>query len=149
MGMGYARGAVAQTFPQLDAAGAARTAEALLSEERGSLLDAWRFGLKQLVDDYETALRHEGQDAAARLFADSPPPSGSCQFDAALAALTEHLARRDGWTPPAWAFEPHRYAQPWWFVDGLESLRATALVDSPAAFRKRGVFICDGALTRV
>lgn len=57
--------------------------------------------------------------------------------------------RRDSWTPPAWAFEPHRYAQPWWFVSGPSSLRAMALVQSPLAFRKRGVFICDGDLTRV
>ena len=138
-----------QPTAQLDANAAAYSAGVILSEDPAALLDAWRFGLCQLIDDYETARRHEGAPAAAGLFEHPPESSGDGRFDAALAALAEHLARRDSWAPPLWAFEHQRYAQPWWFVAGLSSLRATALVQSPLAFRKRGVFICDGALTRV
>ncbi len=140
---------MSQPTAQRDAKAAACAAGLILSEDPAALLDAWRFGLCQLIDDYETARRHDGAPAAAGLFEHPPESSGDGRFDAALAALAEHLARRDSWTPPAWAFEPHRYAQPWWFVSGPSSLRAMALVQSPLAFRKRGVFICDGDLTRV
>jgi len=136
------------TTHQLDAAGAAREARTILAEDPAALLDAWRFGVCQLIDDYQTARRHATPDLAAGLFKHSPAPCGDCRFDAALAALGEHLARRDSRTPPTWVFEPERYAQPWWFVSGFSSLRAMELVQSPLAFRKRGVFIRDGDLVR-
>jgi hypothetical protein len=71
------------------------------------------------------------------------------RVDAALAGLAEHLARHDGWTPPRWAFDEGRYATPWWFVSGVRSWHAAALVESPLAFRKRGVFLTESALDRV
>jgi hypothetical protein len=87
--------------------------------------------------------------AAAQLFEDAPPATGDVRVDAALAGLAEHLARHDGWTPPLWAFEEQRTAKPWWFVSGLKSWEATAMVESPLAFRKRGVFLTASALERV
>lgn len=128
---------------------AAAAATRVLSADSTALGEAWRFGILQVLDDYERARRAGGTARAAALFAEAPPPTGDCRVDAAQAALAEHLARRDGWTPPRWAFTDDRYAQPWWFVSGLVSWHATALVQSPAAFRKRGVFITDRALDRV
>lgn len=75
-----------------------------------------------------------------------PAGTGDVRVDAALA---EHLARHDGWTPPMWAFDEIRYAKPWWFVSGVRSWHAAALVESPLAFRKRGVFLTESALERV
>ena len=69
-------------------------------------------------------------------------------MDAAFAAMAEYLARRDGWTVPAWAALPEREAWPWWFVTDLRGLHPRALVESPSSFRRRGVFITDGALER-
>jgi hypothetical protein len=39
-------------------------------------------------------------------------------------------------------------AWPWWFVTDLRGLHPRALVESPSSFRRRGVFITDGALSR-
>jgi hypothetical protein len=36
-----------------------------------------------------------------------------------------------------------------WFPGVAPGFRATALRESPAAFRRRGIFIARGALTRV
>lgn len=139
------------TFP-LDAAQAATVARREIADgddEARGLMNAWRFAVCQLIDDYQTVRKHEGLADARRLF-DTPPAScGDGRVDATLAALAEHLARRDGWPPPAWCFEEWRATGRWWFVAGLRSLHATALVQSPLAFRTRGVFICDGDLTRV
>lgn len=131
------------------AAHAARVVREILSNDSGALVDAWRHGVLQLLDDYERVRRRSGSGVAAELFVDVPPRSGDVRVDAALAGLAEHLARRDGWRPPSWAFEPSRYAEPWWFVADLRSLRPMALVRSPTAFRKRGVFITANALERV
>jgi len=129
------------------AAEAARNAADEL-DEGGGLAGAYRC-LMQLLDDYRRAQRFEGTPAAARLFDDPPAGTGDVRVDAALAGLAEHLARHDGWTPPLWAFDDSRYAKPWWFVSGVRSWHAAALVESPLAFRKRGVFLTESALDRV
>jgi hypothetical protein len=78
-----------------------------------------------------------------------PPSTGDVRVDAALAALAEHLARRDGWSAPTWTRESRREAEPWWFVTDLRGMHPRALVESPLSFRRRGVFITRGALERV
>src|ERR1700691_2620683 len=67
---------------------------------------------------------------------------------AAFAAMAEYLGRRDGWAVPSWARLPEREAWPWWFVTDLRGLHPRALVESPSSFRRRAVFITDGALDR-
>jgi hypothetical protein len=128
-----------------DAAAAAR--RMLANGE--SLGRVWRFALVQMLDDYESVLRHDGIDAAARMYVGAPRGTGNRQVNAAFAALAEHLARRDGWRVPDWTRDPAREAMPWWFVTELRGLHPTALVESPPSFRKRGVFITRGALERV
>lgn len=109
----------------------------------------WRFGVLQLLDDYDAVLRHQGVLAAAQVFADGPERTGDSGLDAAYAALACWLANRDGWPAPAWARDPRRVARPWWFVSESAYGRAWALVQSPGEFRIRGVFITDTALARV
>jgi hypothetical protein len=128
-----------------DAATCAAQALAVQPARRSS---AFRCVL-QLLDDYTRAVRDGGVSAGAALFQDAPPASSDSGVDAAMAALAEHLARRDGWRPPSWAFDQRRYAEPWWFVSGVRAWHAIALVESPLAFRKRGVFLTSSALERV
>jgi hypothetical protein len=109
----------------------------------------WRFALVQMLDDYASVLRHSGRETAARMWLDAPPPTGDARIDAALAAMAEHLGRRDGWMVPAWALDPQREALPWWFVTDLKGMHPRALVESPSSFRRRGVFITRSALERV
>jgi hypothetical protein len=101
-----------------------------------------------MLDDYTSVLRHEGAEAAASMWARPPRLCGDRRVDAALAALGEYVARRDGWPPPQWTRDPRREAEPWWFVTALRGLHARALAESPLSFRKRGVFITRGALDR-
>jgi len=113
------------------------------------LAQIWRHVVLQGLDDYQRALRLGGVEQAAAMFADEPALTGDDRVDAALAALAEHLARRDGWKVPAWARQDRRTTLDWWFVDDLPALQAFALRESPLSFRKRGVFIGDGGLHRV
>ncbi|WP_322761388.1 hypothetical protein [Frankia sp. Cr2] len=126
---------------------AAAIAAAMISNKY-PLLSVWRHAVLQLLDDYTSVLRHSGTEAAAAIWAAPPRPSGDQRVDGALAALAEHLARRDAWRPPGWVHDPRREAEPWWFVTALRGMQPRALVESPLSFRKRGVFITDGALDR-
>jgi hypothetical protein len=67
--------------------------------------------------------------------------------DAYLAALAEHLATQYGLEYPAWASGSERFLHEPFFASGLESLKAILLVESPAAFRRRMIFIDKDALT--
>jgi hypothetical protein len=134
-----------QAFETADQA--AGTAASMLAD--GELLSRlWRYVFAQMLDDYTSVLRHAGLPAAARMWADAPRATGDTRVDAAFAAMAEYLARRDGWTVPAWARLPEREAWPWWFVTDLRGLHPKALVESPSSFRRRGVFITSGALER-
>jgi hypothetical protein len=127
---------------------AAADARALLGTG-APLAEIWRHGILQLLDWYQGVLRRDGVAAAAELFAAEPAPTGHDGVDAAFAALAEHLARRDGWAIPSWTDGPSRETLHFWFIDDLPGLRAWALRESPAAFRRRGVFIGENALERV
>jgi hypothetical protein len=52
-----------------------------------------------------------------------------------LAALAEYSCVR------------HGFLEQWWFVPGMKSLHANAMVHRPISFKRRGVFITEGALT--
>lgn len=132
----------------LDAVAAASLADDLLAQGE-SLPSVWRYAIIQLLDDYSYELARDGTAAAARRFDREPVSTRSPEVDAALAALAEYLARRDGWPVPAWARKPGRYSAKWWFVTPLRGMHPTALQESPPSFRTRGVFITAGALTRV
>ncbi|MDD2857207.1 MAG: hypothetical protein PHU75_00875 [Candidatus Nanopelagicales bacterium] len=129
-------------------AGAAQQAHALIEAGSAGSEALWRFGVLQLLDDYDATLRHAGLAAAAQIFAREPSWTGHSGLDAAFAALACWLAQRDGWTAPQWARDPRREARPWWFVSESAYGRAWALVQSPGEFRIRGVFITDTALVR-
>jgi hypothetical protein len=129
-----------------DAAVAARS---LLSAGPVSGEDLWRFGVLQLLDDYESVRAHDGLDAAASLMAEAPGPTGHSGLDAAFAGLACWLADRDGWQTPQWTLADDRVSRPWWFVSSSAYGRAWAMVQSPAQFRIRGVFITETALQRV
>ena len=69
--------------------------------------------------------------------------------DAYLAALAEHLALHHELVRPAWCVDPGRFLRRMWFASEAPGLRASAIQQSPAAFRRRGLFIGDTTLHRV
>ncbi|MGH3302024.1 MAG: hypothetical protein ACRDOK_10150 [Streptosporangiaceae bacterium] len=139
---------MADTLIGLDADSAARLANDLLDEGE-TLQSVWRYVIVQLLDDYSRDLARAGVSVASQRFRSEPPATRSVEVDAALAALAEHLARRDDWPVPSWARKPGRYSAKWWFVTPLRGMHPTALQESPPSFRTRGVFITAGALSRV
>lgn len=68
--------------------------------------------------------------------------------DAYLAATAEWLAWRYDLNSPAWAFAPERSLRRPWFASTLAALRAVLLLESPAPFRSRNLFVSENALSR-
>ncbi|MHB8296920.1 MAG: hypothetical protein ACYDH5_20385, partial [Acidimicrobiales bacterium] len=93
---------------------------------RGSLAEAnereaWRW-LLQFVDDF----RGSGPAGRGALIEAAPAATGANRYDAALAALVEHLCAEADMSTPAWTSDEWRVAEPWWFVAGLPGLEAAA-----------------------
>ncbi len=84
---------------------------------------------------------HEDGNAVVLLVAAEPAPIGDQRFDALLAAIAEDLCIHAAETPPSWVHAPNRFLDGAWWVSGLPSARAAALVHTPASFRRRGVMI--------
>lgn len=108
--------------------------------------DDFRVAVRELLDEFGL-LVSDGQ--RRRALAERPDTTGEVRHDAYLGALAEHLAARHGLDRPAWAVEPDRFLHRFWFVSDVSGFRALAIAQSPAAFRRRGIFIAAGALQRV
>jgi hypothetical protein len=68
--------------------------------------------------------------------------------DAYLAATAEELARAFTFAPPEWIAADVRKLHHPWFASPLTALRAVLLLESPAAFRARNLFVSENALSR-
>lgn len=68
--------------------------------------------------------------------------------DAYLAATAEWLAWKFNLQPPRWAFDDSRSLRRPWFASPLGSMRALLLLESPAVFRSRNLFVSENALSR-
>lgn len=100
----------------------------------------WRIYLMDFVDDFR---RHKSDHAVAEPFA-----SADGNLDALLASTAEYLCDEQGILPPEWLAKVPPCRDPW-FVAGMDSLRAIALVESPAPFRARKIFVLENFLSRV
>jgi hypothetical protein len=77
-----------------------------------------------------------------------PWPLDHPRFDALLASTVEYLCDEQGIEPPDWSWDIPGCPEPW-FVSGIENLKALAIVQSPAHFRRRKIFVLDNFLARV
>lgn len=68
--------------------------------------------------------------------------------DAYLGATAEELACHYQFPIPGWAGDVERKLHRPWFASSLTALRAILLLESPAAFRSRNLFVSQNALTR-
>jgi hypothetical protein len=68
--------------------------------------------------------------------------------DAYLAATAETLAQRHDLPLPSWTRSENRQLHRPWFASTLASLRAVLILESPAAFRSRNLFVSENALSR-
>lgn len=118
----------------------ARVAERVIGGED------FRFAVREFLDEFALLPR---DDLRARAIRDRPEATGDARVDAYLAALAEQLATRAELPRPAWATGPDRFLDRFWFPSEVPGFRALAIAQSPAAFRRRGIFIAASALERV
>ncbi|SRR6266568_997249 len=98
----------------------------------------------QFVDDFRSRRRATQR----QLLIEKPGHVGSALVDAYLAGIAEHLSNEVGLPAPAWVEDRDRFLSQWWIESDVPSARPTAVAQSPAAFRRRGVFISERALER-
>jgi hypothetical protein len=104
--------------------------------------------LREAVADFVDDLRwaRDDDDVARRIT--ERPRDLDPRTDAYLGALAEHVAADRGLTAPPWAGESGRFLpRIWW--PRHPGLWARAIVESPAAFRRRGILLGAGMLSRV
>jgi len=78
----------------------------------------------------------------------TPMKSDHPRYEALLASTIEYLCDEQGIEPPAWVWEVPSCKDPW-FVSGSENLKAIAIAQSPAHFRRRKIFVLENFLSRV
>lgn len=102
--------------------------------------DSWKGWLLEFVDDFRLRPR-------ASLVSRAPEPALSHRLQALLASSVEYLCSEKGVPVPWWCAGVPPLDEPW-FVAGVESLKAAALVESPAQFRQRNIFVLGNFLSR-
>ena len=103
--------------------------------------------LANFLDEFYAAPNAKALAAQPVLLAPTLGEPGRVQ-DAYLAATAEELARARKFPVPVWTDDDARKLHRPWFASPLAALRAVLLLESPAAFRSRNLFISQNALTR-
>ena len=100
----------------------------------------WRL-VAEFLEDY----RWESAETRGALLAHEPAGTGDERWDVLLGASAEHLTAKDGHAAPAWA--ESRSLRRFWFPFNTRAARVDAVVNGPAAFRRRGVYVAAQELT--
>ena len=99
----------------------------------------WRHAVRELLDGL---LADDSPDLAE-------PARVTPELDAYLAAVVEHACALRGRAAPSWTQDTDRFLDHFWWPSGNRAFDALCLVQSPAAFRRRGIFIGATTLHRV
>jgi len=79
---------------------------------------------------------------------ESPPTESLGEKEQALlASIVFELCRENRASLPDWVKNVKPLEEPW-FVAGMESLKAMAIVESPIGFRKNNIFVFENFLSR-
>lgn len=119
-------------------------AEVARSVRRGDAFDPC---LANFLDEFKFAPSVQALEPEPELLAPQFGELGQVQ-DAYLAATAEHLAWAHAMAAPGWVVKAERKLPLPWFASKLAALRAVLLLESPAAFRSRNLFVSENALTR-
>lgn len=101
--------------------------------------DSWKTHLFDFADAFRAAPSDE--------LLDPPAPGLDARLLALCAGAVESLCAEKGLQAPAWCGGVPPLQHPW-FVAGIENLKAMALVESPAWFRSRNIFVLGNFLQR-
>jgi hypothetical protein len=103
--------------------------------------------LGNFLDGFKCMPQSDALAQAPMLLATSQGHPGQVQ-DAYLAATAEELSRQHGFPLPLWVNQEDRKLRRPWFASSMSALRAVLLLESPAGFRSRNLFVSENALSR-
>ncbi|HNQ74661.1 MAG TPA: hypothetical protein PKN95_13805 [Verrucomicrobiota bacterium] len=109
--------------------------------------ESFDLALRNFLDGFYARPTADAISDEPECLADKVPRLGAVK-DAYLAATAEWLAWKYDLPLPAWTRAERRSLRRPWFASPLDSLRAVLLLESPAAFRSRNLFVSENALTR-
>lgn len=101
--------------------------------------------LREFLDGFYV---ERDQRNRAAMLVEEPPMDTNDRHNAYLAAVAEHLALKNRLPVPDWTGHAARFLSRPYFPCGLESLKATLLMESPNAFRRRMIFVGADPLYR-
>ncbi len=104
--------------------------------------DSWKIHFFNFVDAFSIA---KNQKSYVEF---SPAPELSLKLKALFASTVEALCVKFELEIPSWCQSISSLSEPW-FLSETESLKAIALLESPAVFRKRNLFVFENFLERV
>jgi len=113
-------------------------ASALKVERDG--FPSWKIHFLDLVDEFRRTLD-------PRLILLPPHEKLNPRLRALLASIVRDLTMQSGMSTPAWATRKYFLEKPW-FVSEMNSLKASALVESPLAYRANNIFVHNNFLSR-
>ena len=102
--------------------------------------DSWRTHLFNLVDRFRAS-------SDPLLVANPPVKELDARLKALIASAVETLCNELSISTPDWRNGISSLPKPW-FVSGIENLKAMALVESPATFCARNIFVLNNFLSR-
>mgnify|MGYP000739341135 CR=1 FL=1 len=102
--------------------------------------DSWKIHIMDFVDEFRRSLD-------ARLILLPPTTNLDPRLSALFASLTRYLCDEVQMSCPAWATKRYSLPAPW-FPSGVESLKASALLESPLAFRSNNIFVQNNFANR-
>lgn len=102
---------------------------------------SWKVHFMDFIDEYRRTLDY-------RLIL-LPPVNGlDRRLKALLSGITLSLCQEAEVEVPSWCEKEIFLDEPW-FVSGMESLKASALLESPLCFRRHNIFVHQNFLSRV
>lgn len=115
-----------------------------INEKSPRSLKGTEEGWKPALFDFVDAFRRE---PGPKLISEPLSPKLPARLQALWASVVESLCAEQGVEIPLWCGGVGPLREPW-FVSGVENLKASALVESSAWFRKRNIFVLGNFLDR-
>ena len=108
--------------------------------------ESFDLSLRSFLDEFRRSPANLSLEAEPVRLRDRVPRGDL--FDAYLAATADYLSLERGLPEPEWARAEDRKLRRPWFALPWAGMRAILLVESPAAFRSRNLFVSANALSR-